>query len=526
MGIIQYEPNYSVEDSIHRRGDEEIVVTESSLSRRVTNTLSTHHIMSFVILALIFVVAAQPVTDTDFWWHLRTGQYIVDTKTIPHTDIFSTVRFGSEWVTHEWLAEVLTYLLFRAWSFGGLIIVFSLIITAAYWIAYRQCRRRTGHVYFAGFALLLGAFASMPTWGVRPHVFSLLFASIFISFLDRYSRREEMPSIWWLAPLMILWVNLHAGFALGIALIVITLAGLMLNRLLLRDESIAGDWQRLRSLCWVLIVCVGLVSLNPNFTRMYSYPFETLTSRAMMQYIQEWRSPNFYDPRFQALALLMLSTFSALAVSSKRVRPSELLMLVVTAWATLRSARNVPYFALVAMPLLAEHSWNWVTGYRLSKWLNVPEKPRRAEGPSFKVVPNAFLGILVLILVVLGVRRAAARQHSVEVEDFPAAAVNFIQSQRPLQPIFNEYDWGGYLIWRLYPDYRVYIDGRADVFGDQILEEFLHAHDGKPGWREFLDSHGIRTVLVKPDVPLASLLRLDSDWHKVFEDKRAAIFVR
>jgi len=86
--------------------------------------------------------------------------------------------------------------------------------------------------------------------------------------------------------------------------------------------------------------------------------------------------------------------------------------------------------------------------------------------------------------------------------------------------------WGGYLIWRLYPDYRIYIDGRADVYGDKLVEEFLEVRDGKPNWRGPLENHGIRTVLIKPDAALASLLREDSRWRKVFEDKQSVVFVR
>src|SRR5206468_10689772 len=138
-------------------------------------------------------------------------------------------------------------------------------------------------------------------------------------------------------------------------------------------------------------------------------------------------------------------------------------------------------------------------------------------------VLNVSVVVLVLVLVVLGVRRAASRQQTIEAEDFPAAAVNFIQSQRPPQPIFNEYDWGGYLIWRLYPDYRVYIDGRADVYGDQYLEEFLNARDGIGDWRAPLEREGVRTVFVKPEAPLASLLRRDGGWRKAFEDEQAVI---
>ena len=99
-------------------------------------------------------------------------------------------------------------------------------------------------------------------------------------------------------------------------------------------------------------------------------------------------------------------------------------------------------------------------------------------------------------------------------------------SQNLPQPMFNDYGWGGYLIWKLYPDYRVYIDGRADVYGDAFMEEFLSAQSGQTGWRGPLDKYGIRTVLIKPDLALASLLREDAAWQNVFEDQQAVIFVR
>jgi len=507
--------------------DEPVVEISAHSGRGLVDMFrSSRRLLVFVFMLVIFAGAAQPITDPDFWWHLKTGQYIVETRSIPHTDIFSTLRFGSEWVTHEWLSEVFIYGVFRTLGYGGLIVVFSIVITAAFWIAYQRCRQLAGHPYVAGFALLLGAAATMPTWGVRPQMFSLLFASIFISFLDRYSRREAMPSIWWLAPVMILWVNLHAGFALGLVLIVLTIAGLLLDWLLLRKDSFADVLRRARPLCWLLIICVAAVCLNPNGARIYSYPFETLSSHAMMQYIQEWRSPDFHNPLFQALALLLLATFSALALSNKRPRPGQLLMLVVTAWATLQSGRNVAFFALVAMPLLAEHSWTFITNHRWGQWLIASEKRKPDERSTLKIVLNVLLLVIVLTVVALGVVRAVAKQPVIEAQEFPAAAADFIRDQKPPQPIFNEYVWGGYLIWRLYPDYRVYIDGRADVYGDELMKEFLAVNDGKPAWREPLENHGIRTVLVKPDAALVSLLRQDGGWQNVFEDKQAVIFVR
>ena len=246
----------------------------------------------------------------------------------------------------------------------------------------------------------------------------------------------------------------------------------------------------------------------------------------MMQYIGELRSPDFHNPLFQAVALLLLATFSALALSNKRARPGELLVLAVTAWATLRSARNVGFLALVATPLLAEHLWFLMKDRGWGRRLIALNQHKPEARSSTRLGLNLVLVVMVLVVVVIGARRAIADQPTTEAQAFPAAAVEFIRQERLPQPLYNEYTWGGYLIWKLYPDYRVYIDGRADVYGDKLVEEWLTTHDGKATWHEPLDNHGIRTVLIKPDVALASLLRQDGGWQNVFEDKHSVIFVR
>lgn len=495
--------------------------------RLLNMILSSRRLLVIVFVSVIFTAATRPIRDPDFYWHLKTGEYLVETRSIPKTDIFSTSKFGSEWVTHEWLSELFMYSIFRWLGYAGLIAAFAAIITATFMLAYRRCKEVAPHPYIAGFALIVGAAATMPTWGVRPQMLSMLFASIFVLVLGDYSRNVGTKAIWLLIPLTVLWVNMHAGYAMGLALIVLTIASLLTDGLLLPDASIKKTWPRIRTLSLLLIGCLGAVCLNPSGTRMYSYPFETLTSSAMMQYIQEWKSPNFHAPMFQALALLFLVTFAALTLSGKRARPGELLMLLVTALATLRSSRNVPFFALLAIPLLAEHSWHWATAQPWGQWFTKPETRETGKASVLKIVLNVLV-LLIIPLTVVGLRIGASvrNQGPTESEVFPAAAVDFMLKEKPPQPIYNEYAWGGYLIWRLYPEYRVNMDGRADVYGDALIEEFLAVHDGETKWREPLERQGIRTVLVKPEVPLASLLRQDTEWQNVFEDKGSVIFVR
>jgi len=246
-----------------------------------------------------------------------------------------------------------------------------------------------------------------------------------------------------------------------------------------------------------------------------------------MQYIQEWRSPNFHEPMFQALALFFLVTLAALALSHKRVRPGQLVLLLVTAFATLRSSRNVPFFVLIAIPVIAESLWSWAIGQRWSSLLTTKETRQFGRTSLVKLLLNVTLLLLTpLTIIALQVGNSVTNQPLTEARSYPAAAVDFIVNEKLPQPIFNEYVWGGYLIWRLAPKYRVSMDGRADVYGDDLIEEFLSVHDGEPKWRESLDRRGVRTVLVQPDVPLASLLRVDAGWQKVFEDQSSIIFVR
>ncbi|MGB7925019.1 MAG: hypothetical protein WCF57_17395 [Pyrinomonadaceae bacterium] len=489
--------------------------------------LSARRLLVFVLMTIMFMGAARPIFDPDFWWHLQTGQLIVETRTIPHADIFSNIFFGREWVTHEWLSEAIIYLIHRPLGYGGLIVTFALVIVAALWLAYRRCAVRAGHPGVAGLALILGALAAASTWGTRPQMFSFLFASVFISMLDAYARRGSGRFIWWLVPLIILWVNMHAGFFLGLVLIALTITGMLLDQWLGQGEQPAGLLKRVRPLCFVLAACVLCVSLNPSGARIYLYPFETLTSQAMMNYIQEWLSPDFHKLMFLPLAVLIFATYTALALSQKRARLSELMLLCATAYASLRSARNIPFFALVAMPVFAEHFWNWITLYPRARWLTLPEKREEGSHIPLKLALNVLLLIAIPVsLCVFRVSSVVATQSNSEAENFPVAAVQHIRANHLPQPIYNDYGWGGYLIWKLYPDYKVYIDGRADVYGDAFLQEYLKTHDGIGDWRAPLDRHAIRTVLIKPQAPLASLLSQDAAWAKVYEDHQAVIFVK
>jgi hypothetical protein len=146
--------------------------------------------------------------------------------------------------------------------------------------------------------------------------------------------------------------------------------------------------------------------------------------------------------------------------------------------------------------------------------------------PLQSILNAALFVVIPAALCVVCVARAAGRQESVEAEKYPASAVEFLRGHEGAGPVFNAYGWGGYLIWKLHPRRAVYIDGRADVYGDALVEDYLRAENGEPGWRALLERDGVRAVMIAPAAPLASLLREDEGWERVFEDGQAVIFFK
>ena len=462
----------------------------------------------------LFVMAVRPAVDPDLWWHLRTGQLTLQNHSVFRSDPYSFTRAGQPWINHEWLSDVLMFGLYRRGGWGGLIVVFAALIAATYLLGFRRC---TGRPFLSLILTVWAAFASLPVWGVRPQVLSLFFASLLLT-LHGISRSRPRR-LWWTVPLMLLWVNLHAGYALGIALLVLFLVGEGMDRAFgFAPESVAvGQGRRqLGTASLVLIACLAVVPLNPYGVKMYGYPLATLQSAGMQRHIAEWFSPDFHQARYLPLACLMVATIAALALSARRLRPGELILLMAGTFAALLSARHIAIYALIAAPILSKLLDGLFTG----------GNPGRRLAPRTAAVINLLLLVLFSAFVVRHLHRIVTHQPEAEASHFPSRAVSFLAGRRPPGPLFSHYDWGGYLIWRLYPDYRVFIDGRADVYGDSLMKDFASADSLSDDWGGVLNRWKIRTVLLPADSPLVVALKTSGQWREIYADSQAAILCR
>jgi hypothetical protein len=471
----------------------------------MNGTLSTTHAFLAVLFLGLFAMTARNVTDPDVWWHLKTGQYIAEHKSVPHTDPFSYTRAGEPWVAHEWLTEILLYKLERSTGFGGLIVVFSAVLCAAFFVLYLRCGPAP---YVAGVVTLCAAWATAPVWGVRPQVLSLLLTSLWLLILERSEHDPKL--LWWTPPLTLLWVNLHAGFALGLVLSALFLSGELVERVL---EGSPRSTPRLRLAALILLLDLLIVPFNPNGLRMFSYPLETLRSAAMQSYLGEWASPNFHHAEYWPFLLVVLGTFATLSWSRREVRPRDLLLLLVSIYASLGSIRMMPLFVLIAAPLVCRRLWDWPMSH----------SQRLRPRPEFAPLFNGAIMLAMAVFASVHTAMVIQRQPQAEMQRFPARAVAFLLTYPPSGPIFNHYDWGGYLIWKLYPGTRVFIDGRADLYGKALLDQFANTYQFKGDWQHPLQQWGIDTVLIPRDSALATGLRSSPGWTVAYEDTQAVV---
>jgi hypothetical protein len=233
----------------------------------------------------------------------------------------------------------------------------------------------------------------------------------------------------------------------------------------------------------------------------------------MQQYIQEWQSPDFSQTMWIPYAMILLLFVYTGLRGGRFSSTAQVLIVLFFCYAGLRDMRNIPLFALVAVPPLAD---------QLSSLISIKVETRAPTRLG------SWINLLLVVLVVVAVAARFVQQSDMQTEEvnriFPAQAVDWILTNKPGGNLFNPYNWGGYLIWRLYPEYRVYIDGRADVFGPSFLSDYVDLTRMKPGWEERFQQQDIQTVLAEPNSVMANLLRQLPAWNVVFENENSIIF--
>src|ERR1043166_8876361 len=242
--------------------------------------ISLNRVFAVYVFLLSFFFASRPISDPDFWFHLRVGQFIVQHAQVPRVEIFSCTNLGQPYIAHGCLSGVIFYLIYSRFGQNLLIFIFAVLTALAFWIIFK---RSSEHIFTRGISVLLGVWTVLPNIGVRPRVFTLLLATFYFQILSRYLTDSDSKRLWWLVPLMVLWVNLHGAFLIGLTFIALTIAGIAIDARIDR-ETVRTIWTRVRPLLMILVACVLAALINPYGTKIYSHVFGVLSS-PIYQYV-------------------------------------------------------------------------------------------------------------------------------------------------------------------------------------------------------------------------------------------------
>jgi hypothetical protein len=467
-------------------------------------------------LAVIGLSAVRPVSDPDVWWLLAGGRHLVETGRIPTTDPFSATAAGAPWLNHAWGFELLLYGVYHAARLTGLGLLQGLAAAATFGVLYGLLRREGLARGWALGLLGLGALATHGFWTPRPQLATYLCLAVVCRLLADYQAGRP-ARLWGLPVLTALWANLHGGFLAGPALVALCALGELVGWALGDAPGRAGGLARARVLGGWSLASLGAALVNPFHYRALLFPLEVLGDRLAQASIMEWQPLPFGHPQVLVLELLLGLALLAMLLAPRPVPWRDLVVLLPMVHLGLQAIRNTPLLVIVAMPIVGRA----LAASAGAHWTCLPARARRAVA----------LGGVALVLSACGLVAGAPdpgrawtalRPGLGEAGSLPAEAVAFLRTHGRRGVVLNEYDWGGYLIWHLYPDYRVTIDGRVAVYGPDRFRQHLAVFRLAPGWRDALAALAPDTALVRSGSALAAALRA-SGWVVRHEDRLATV---
>jgi len=474
-----------------------------------------------LILVLILRGESHLLGDGDTGYHIRAGEYIIDNRTIPHHDIFSHIEPPLEWTAHEWLSEVFMALVHRAAGLTGIVVAFATLISLAFFVLFKFLRASGTGILVAAMVVIFAASVSTIHWLARPHVFSLLITLVWYMVLDTHQYREK-NRLYLLPPIMLLWVNLHGGFILGLVLIGVYIAGNLFIAIW-RSDARQSARRKIKNLSLWFLVCLLATLLNPKGYKILLFPFGVIGNTYLMDHVNEFLSPNFHEHLiYEYMLLFMILVFCSSIVKLNAI---EILLVLLFTHMSLYSGRYIPLYAIILSPILArqiDHLLQERSARSIVKrFLRL--SARTAETDAAAKYLLWMIGAIVVSIVLVLTQQVS---HRFDRDEAPLQALEFIMNEHIPGNMFNDDEFGDHIIYAAWPRYRVFFDGRSDMYGTERLKEYFRVIAAKPGWEEVFKKYDITWVMYKTNSTLTSFLLERKDWHLIYSDKVASIFVK
>jgi hypothetical protein len=497
-------------------------------------------LMPLLVLFWCTAGVAWLLTDSDTGWHIRTGEWILKNRRVPATDLFSFTKAGQPWVAWEWLSDVLMAAMHNRLGLGGIVVASLVLLGATSVCIYRSTVEESEYRLIAIVLTGLAIAASTIHWLARPHLVTPLFTGIFCCLLNRVERRGNDRRLLLLLPaLTVLWVNLHGGFFVGIVLLITYAMGAAGEEL--AHGTRRSAWIRAQKYVLTAGAC-GVASLvNPYGYRLHVHVAQYLGASFCFERISEFQSVDFHSFTAAYFESLLVLAMAAAAWHIGTGRLIQVLLLLSWSHLALFSVRNIPIFAVVSTPGIGLAMRDWL---RLvdSRW-PLDWRGRFSAGlaeveTGLEAIANGrnrsrwhlapCLAVLALGWFVSHPGRMRPLQADFDRSRFPTDATTFLSDNRPVPPVrlYASWQWGGYLIYRLWPSVPVFDDGRTDFYGAPFVLEGLRVWEVRPDWAEILARYRVNAALVPVDSALGTVLRERADWKLVYADSVALMFVK
>jgi hypothetical protein len=478
-------------------------------------------------LLLLIGLGLRPILDPDFGWHLRSGTDLLKNLTVPKTDPYSYALPDWPWVNHEWLSDTMVAFIHNHLGSLAVIVLFTVLIAGIFLLA--ASVEKVGLPYKI-LAALVGLLAALPILGVRMQMVTLLGIAWLIWTLYRY-RRGDAKQLWWVPIVFLLWANLHGGFVIGLVILAVFWLCEGAKCLIigwrpawykkLRITELTLDRWQLRHLFGISWLAGLATLINPYGWGLYYDFYKLFTNPFAIQHIGEWQ-PVSLDNAISFNFMLYLALFGlVLLMTYRKIEPTRWIMSGLFLYLSLLYWRNMPFFMIISIGFLAEilqqHTNLIIGSLSRNKWI--------------------LTGAVIIVGIIISQRiddvagKLINPTASFRSGGYPVDAVQWVKANPDKigKTMFNEYDWGGFLVWQ-FPEQKVFVDGRMPYWKTSDRFPFLeeqYAISAQPGSIEILEkTYGVDWIMIRPDRQLALVLSGQKDWKPVYYDAWAIIYRR
>lgn len=485
-----------------------------------------YRILPFWIV--ITICLASNITSPDLGHFIKSGEVMLESKAILSQDLFTHTYHGLHYINSGWLSQVFFALCERIGGLESFIflktILLLITITIIYYFIWNITKNYRISLIFIFFTIALG----ITNWSIRPQIFIIPIFAFFYSHLYR-TENIKGSSIFLLSLLMILWVNLHSSFTLGIILVGIFLVGEAIEKYFDRKKikDLIKD-SRLKKLLCLLIIMVSVTLINPyGIDIWWDMWANASTSQGRST---EWRATAMNDFIGFCFIISIVISGIILKYSKRRITVTEAILLFAFLFAGFKSTRMIIWWGIVSAPILAVHFCSIDA---------ISEKILRGKGQGAgsgsECLPLNILIIIFLVIAAVSFLPWFRPNHPIEKvrtfinpETNPVEIVNYIERKKLKGNMYNDINWGSYIIWRLWSEYKVFADNRLHLVPGKIWKDYSDVECGLANWENILDKYKISFVVLskKDNKRTIEFIKESPGWKEVYEDNVGAVFVR